>query len=133
MNSAAEAARERHAAWHARREGFKARCYRWRHSMRHSLKWRLVIAFLLPPLAVTGVFLFGMKRVVQTGWQGYAKPIVADYVDKLAAEIGSPPDVAKAQAIVARLPVTVSIEGPSVQFNSHPDLRRRWGSYGGDY
>jgi signal transduction histidine kinase len=110
------------ARWHARQR-------RWRHSMRHSLKWRLVIVFLLFALATTGVFLIGMKRVVQTGWQSYAKPLVADYADKLAAEIGSPPDVAKAQAIVARLPVTVRIDGPRVQYDSHPGLPRRWLSH----
>ena len=100
--------------------------------MRHSLKWRLVIVFLLLALASTAVFLFGMKRVVQTGWQDYAKPMVADYVDKLAVEIGSPPDVAKAQAIVARLPVTVRIDGPQVRYDSHPGYRRRWSDDDGD-
>ena len=74
-------------------------------------------------MATTSVFLFGMQRVLQTGWQGYAKPMVADYVDKLAAEIGSPPDVARAQALVARLPVSVRIEGPQVRFDSHPEHR----------
>jgi len=96
--------------------------------MRHSLKWRLVIVFLLLALATTAVFLFGMKRVVETGWTGYAKPLVADYVDKLAAEIGAPPDVDKAKAIVARLPVvTVRVEGPHVRWDSHPNLHRPWG------
>ena len=49
---------------------------------------------------------------------------MADYVDKLAAEIGTPPDAARAQAIVARLPVTVRIEGPVVRFDSHPGSYR---------
>ena len=124
-------ARAPHAPWHESREGLRAKCVRWRHSMRHSLKWRLVLAFLLLALAVTAVFLFGMTRIVETGWQGYAKPLVADYVDKLADEIGSPPDVSKAQAIVSRLPVTVRIDGPAVHFDSHPNLRRPW-SYDGD-
>lgn len=124
--------RAAHAQWHASQQGFRAKCRHWRHSMRHSLKWRLVIAFLVFALAMTGVFLFGMKRVVQTGWQGYAKPMVSDYVDKLAVEIGSPPDVAKAQAIVARLPLTVQIDGPQVHFNSHPEMHRPWSEYG-DY
>jgi len=100
--------------------------------MRHSLKWRLVLTFLLLALAVSAVFLFGMKRVVQTGWEGYAKPMMADYVDKLVDEIGSPPDVDKAQAIVARLPVTVRIDGPAVHFDSHPDLHRPWSYDNGD-
>ena len=73
-----------------------------RHRWRHSLKWRLVTLFLLLALATTAVFLFGMQRVLQGGWQGYAKPLVADYVDKLAAEIGSPPDEARAQALAPR-------------------------------
>jgi len=94
----------------------------------HSIKWRLVILFVLLAMATTSVFLFGMQRVLQTGWQGYAKPMVADYVDKLAAEIGSPPDAARAQALVARLPVSVRIEGPQVRFDSHPEYRthRHW-------
>ncbi|HEU5293175.1 MAG TPA: HAMP domain-containing sensor histidine kinase [Burkholderiaceae bacterium] len=120
-----------HRRWHASHEGFKAKCRRWRHSMRHSLKWRIVLVFMLLALAVTSVFLVGMKRVVETGWQGYARPLVADYVDKLAQEIGSPPDVDKARAIVARLPVTVRIDGPQVQFDSHPGMHRRWVDYGG--
>jgi signal transduction histidine kinase len=98
------------------RHRFRAARHRWRHS----LKWRLVTLFLLLALATTAVFLFGMQRVLQGGWQGYAKPLVADYVDKLAAEIGSPPDEARAKAIVARLPVSIRIDGPQMQYDSHP-------------
>lgn len=118
----------RHARWHAAHARWHATRRRWRHS----LKWRLVTVFLLLALAVTGVFVLGMQRVVATGWQGYAKPIVADYVDRLAAEIGSPPDAARAQAIAARLPVRVRIDGPQVRYDSHPDYtaRRHWGGDG---
>jgi hypothetical protein len=119
-----------HAHWHASRQGFRATGARWRHSMRHSLKWRLVLTFLLLALAVSAVFLFGMKRVVQTGWEGYARPMVADYVDKLADEIGSPPDVAKASDRGA-LPVTVRSRA-AVHFDSHPNLHRSWSYDDGD-
>ncbi len=61
-----------------------------------------------------------MQRVLQGGWQGYAKPLVADYVDKLAAEIGSPPSEARAKAIVARLPLSIRIDGPQLHYDSHP-------------
>ena len=101
-----------------------------RHRWRHSLKWRLVTLFLLLALATTGVFLFGMQRVLQGGWQGYAKPLVADYVDKLAAEIGSPPSEERARTIVARLPVSIRIDGPQLRYDSHPDYpahKQRWG------
>jgi len=105
------------------------RHYRWshwrsaRHRWRHSLKWRLVTLFLLLALATSAVFLFGMQRVLQGGWQGYAKPLVADYVDKLAAEIGSPPSEERARAIVARLPVSIRIDGPQLHYDSHPGGR----------
>jgi signal transduction histidine kinase len=108
-----------HARWHAKH-------HQWRHSMRHSLKWRIVIVFMLLATAVTGVFFLGAKKMFTSGWQTYAKPLVGDYVDKLALDIGSPPSLDKAKAIAARLPLTVKIDGPQVQYNSHPGLHRRW-------
>ena len=104
-----------------RRERWRGARQRWRHS----LQWRLVTLFLLLALCTTAVFLLGMQRVLHTGWQAYAKPLVADYVDKLAAEVGSPPDPERARAIAARLPLTVRIDGPQVRFDSHPEARYR--------
>jgi signal transduction histidine kinase len=102
--------------WHAARR-------RWRHSVR----WRLVTLFVVLALATSAVFLFGTQRLLRSGWQGWAKPLVADYIDRLAAEIGSPPSKDRAIAIAARLPVTVRIDGPRVQFDSHPAQRVRYG------
>jgi signal transduction histidine kinase len=87
---------------------------------RRSLKARLVALFLLLALATTAIFLLGMQRLLQGGWQVYAQPLVADYVDRLAAEVGSPPRIDRAQALAERLPVAVHIEGPRVNFDSHP-------------
>ncbi len=91
--------------------------------LRHTIRWRLVVLFLLLALATTAVFLMGMQRWLQTGWQSYAKPMVADYVDKLAAEIGNPPQIEHAKAVVARLPLSVRIEGPMVQYDSRTSLK----------
>ena len=90
---------------------------RWRRAT-HSLRARLVALFLLLALATAAIFLGGMQRWLTAGWQGWVQPLAADYVDRLAAEIGSPPDVARAQALAARLPIRVRIEGPQVQFDS---------------
>jgi signal transduction histidine kinase len=87
---------------------------RWRHSIRH----RLVGLFLLLALAIGGVFLAGTQRLLKGGWQEYARPLVADYLDRVARDLGSPPDVARAQQLVARLPVELAIEGPSVRWQS---------------
>lgn len=90
-----------------------------------SIQGRLVALFLLLALCTSAVFLLGMQQLLHGGWQNYAKPLVADYVDRLAAQIGSPPDVQRAQALTRALPITVRIEGPQVQYDSHPDRHRR--------
>src|SRR5437868_12483162 len=87
--------------------------------MRHSLKARLVLLFLLLALALAGAFLFGMQQALGIGWRDAARPLVTDYVDRLAAEVGSPPSVERAQALAQRLPITVRIHGPQVNWESH--------------
>jgi signal transduction histidine kinase len=52
-------------------------------------------------------------------------PLVADYADHLAAEIGSPPDLTRARALVQRLPITIRIDGPLVQYDSQPGRHNR--------
>ena len=86
---------------------------------------RLVLLFLLLALATTAIFVAGMQRALSGGWSAVLRPLVSDYVDRLAAEIGSPPDPAHAQALVQRLPLSVRIEGPAVQWDSQPQ-RRSW-------
>jgi signal transduction histidine kinase len=100
---------------------------RWHHKVRHSLKKRLVALFVVLALAMSGAFLFGMQKALSLGWHGAARPLLADYVDRVAAEIGSPPSVTRAQALADRLPVTVRITGPQVNWDSHPgEEQRRW-------
>lgn len=96
------------ARWHRRALS------RWRHS----LSLRLVGLFLLLALVMSATFLFGMQRAFGSGWRELVRPLVADYVDHLAADIGSPPDVARAQALVDRLPLAVQIDGPVVRWRS---------------
>lgn len=98
---------------------------RWRHRWQHSLRLRLITVFVLLAFAMGAVFLGGMQRAFSTGWREAAKPLLIDYTDRLVAEIGSPPDVARAQALVARLPISIRIDGPTVQWDSHPGKDRR--------
>ncbi|MES2531380.1 MAG: HAMP domain-containing sensor histidine kinase [Pseudomonadota bacterium] len=98
---------------------------RWHHRWRHSLRLQLITVFLLLAFAMTVVFLGGMQRALSTGWRDVARPLVDDYVSRLAADIGSPPDVARAQALAARLPISVRIDGPHINWDSHPDRERR--------
>ncbi|HYF16718.1 MAG TPA: HAMP domain-containing sensor histidine kinase, partial [Ramlibacter sp.] len=99
--------------------------------LRHSLKWRLVAVFLLLALALAAIFIAGMQRALGIGWRDAARPLVTDYVDRLVAELGSPPSVDRARALTERLPVTVRIRGPLVQWDSEDapqrtEARDRW-------
>lgn len=92
---------------------------RWHQRFRHSLRWRLVALFLLLACATTFVAFGGMRAALVGGFEGLVKPLLGDYVDRLAGEIGSPPDVDRARALVARLPIAIRISGPVVNWDSH--------------
>ena len=83
-----------------------------------SLGVRLVALFLLLALATAGVFTAGMQRALAGGWSEFVRPLLNDYLDRLSAEIGSPPDPARAAALVQRLPLSIRIDGPGVQWQS---------------
>ncbi len=91
--------------------------------------------FVVLALVMTAVFMGGMRGAVSSGWREAGRPLIADYVDRLATEIGTPPDVARAQALTQRLPLAVRIEGPAVNWESHPGRMERRGfeSRAGDF
>ncbi|UUZ70476.1 HAMP domain-containing histidine kinase [Polaromonas sp. P2-4] len=93
----------------------------WRHRWRHSLRLRLITVFVLLALAMGVVFLGGMQRAFSTGWRDAARPLITDYMDRLVADLGTPPDVGRAQALATRLPIAIRIAGPQVNWQSHPD------------
>ena len=103
--------------------GFKA-CFRAhrraKHALAHSLRVRLVAMFVLLALAMAGCFIFGMQTALGVSWRAVAKPLLTDYVDRLAADIGSPPDTARALALTAHMPLSVRISGPQINWRSHP-------------
>jgi signal transduction histidine kinase len=110
---------------------WRARWHGAHGKFRRSLRWRLVGLFLVLALATTVIFLGGMQQVLRGGWQAYVRPLVGHYIDLLAADIGTPPSVARAQALVARLPLAIRIEGPQVQWDSQPERPHRWRRGGG--
>jgi signal transduction histidine kinase len=99
---------------------------RWHQRFRHSLKWRLVALFLVLAAGTVVVFMGGTRSAIAGGFQLFVKPLLSDYVDRLATDIGSPPDPARAQSLVDRLPISVRIEGPTVRWDSHPEKYAEW-------
>lgn len=94
---------------------------RWRHRWRHSLRARLITLFVLLAAAMAAVSIGGMRSTLGSGWREAGFPLVSDYVDRLAADIGTPPDVARAESLTRRLPIAIRIEGPRVNWNSKPE------------
>lgn len=92
----------------------------WHRRFRHSLKWRLVALFVLMALALGALFFAGSRQAFSGSWREVVAPLVGDYAGRLAQEIGSPPSVERARAITERLPLHIRIEGPQVQWDSHP-------------
>lgn len=95
---------------------------------RGSLKLRLVLLFLVLALAMVFTFIRGAQQAFTLGWHDTARPLLTDYVDRLAAEltVDGRPSVERARALVQRLPVTVDIEGPMLNWRSHPEQSEDW-------
>lgn len=104
-----------------------ARISAWKRAKRriaHSIKLRMVLVFLLLAAAMTFVFFTGAQKAFTMGWREAARPILMDYVDRLADEVtggGAAPSVERATALTQRLPLTVRIVGPQINWASHPD------------
>ena len=92
-------------------------------ALRSSLKLRLVLLFLLLALGVAFTFISGAQKAFSIGWREAARPLLMDYVDRLAAEVtvDGAPSTERALALVQRLPVTVDISGPVLNWRSHPE------------
>lgn len=93
----------------------------WSRRFRHSLKARLVAVFLLLAVALGVTFLSGAQRALSVGWRDAARPVVADYIDRLTQEIGSPPSRDRARLLAERLPVRIRISGPELNWQSAED------------
>jgi signal transduction histidine kinase len=105
--------------------GTPGRATRWHHQarrrLRHSIMARLVALFVVLAVAMTGTFLAGMQRALSVGWRDAARPLLTDYVDRLVAEIGSPPSLQRARSLADRLPLRIRISGPQLNWQTAGD------------
>ena len=110
-----------------------------RQALGTSIKLRMVVVFLLLAAAMTAVFVGGAQKAFSLGWREAARPLLMDYVDHLTADItqgGAAPREDVALALTQRLPLTVRIAGPRINWSSHPEQarpdrhRERWGQSG---
>ena len=103
-----------HCPWHQRA----------RLALRRSLRWRLVLVFLVLALALTVTFIGGVQKALSVGWRAAARPLLVDYVDRLAQEVGSPPST---ERCASRRCTASSARSPASQPNTkqHRCPRRR--------
>jgi signal transduction histidine kinase len=97
----------------------------WLLRLRYSLKARLITTFVLLAVLMVAVFVFGMQRGMSNSWREAARPLVLDYAQRLFEEIGTPPSIERAQAITQRLPITITISGPQVNWSNQQERTYR--------
>jgi len=93
----------------------------WLTRLRRSLSLRLTLLFLLLAVVLAVVFVCGLRLALSRNFHDVMHPHIEHHIDTLAAEIGTPPSIERAQALVAHLPLRVTIKGPTVNWSSDPD------------
>ena len=78
-------------------------------ALTRSLSLRLLGIFVITALLIMIILVSFFSRGLGTQWKRTIQPHLVQYVRYLQDEIGSPPDMARAQAIADRLPITIAI------------------------
>ena len=89
----------------------------------HSLSARLLTIFVIATIIYGYAARYSFTLFQDTD---YLRRIVGAHIvlhsDYLLADIGSPPNMERAQAIVDRIPIDLRIVGPGVDWSSTPDF-----------
>ncbi|MGI9290560.1 MAG: sensor histidine kinase [Gammaproteobacteria bacterium] len=89
----------------------------------HSLSARLVLIFVAAMFAWWFATEYAISLFQDTDYlRRIAGAHTVLHTDYILKDIGSPPDIEKAQKIVNRIPVDIRIKGPEVDWSSTPDF-----------
>ena len=80
-----------------------------------------MLLFLVTAVALVLVLETALRYSLVHNFRRTLSPHVVRYVDYLAADIGTPPDLAKARRLAETLPIDILIQGPRVNWSSAPD------------
>jgi signal transduction histidine kinase len=80
-----------------------------------------MLLFLVTAVALVLVLETALRYSLVHNFRHTLSPHVARYVDYLTADIGTPPDLARARRLAETLPIDILIEGPQVNWSSAPD------------
>lgn len=85
-----------------------------RHSLSHRLIWIFLGTAVLLVLLVGGA----MSLAFKSGFEENLRPHLVRYLEYLQADLGSPPDLQRAEALAQRLPVEIHIIGAGENWSS---------------
>jgi len=88
-----------------------------------SLIFRILLYFVISAIAVALVLGWNFANRIKPRFENEVLPNLAQYIQYLVADVGSPPDLAKAGSLADKLPFELRIEGPGVNWASTGTLR----------
>jgi signal transduction histidine kinase len=91
--------------------------------MGHSLTARLLLIFFIASMAYWQASIYAFRLFQDTDYlRRIAGAHMTLHIEYILQDIGSPPNVDRAQAIVNRIPVDIRISGPDMNWSSSPDF-----------
>jgi len=85
---------------------------------RRSLPTRLLFVFMVVCFCVVVLLIATLARGFSSQWQLGVKPHLNQYLSYVNADIGSPPDIARAEVLAKILPINIYIDGPDQRYSS---------------
>lgn len=85
---------------------------------RRSLPTRLLFVFIVVCFCVVILLIATLARGFSSQWDGGIKPHLNQYLSYVNADIGNPPDIARAEELAKILPINIYIDGPEQRYSS---------------
>lgn len=91
---------------------------------RQSLIFRLLFYFVVSMIVIATILAFNFTSRIKPHLKNDLLPNLARYIEYVVDDIGSPPNLVKAESLTLDLPFELRIEGPSIDWSSQPGIRR---------
>ncbi len=87
-----------------------------------SLVFKILLYFVVSALAIAMILSWNFASRIKPRFDNEVLPNLSQYIQYLVSDIGTPPDIQKAQALANRLPFELRIEGPDLIWSSTRSL-----------
>lgn len=86
--------------------------------IRHSLSLRLLLMFIVAGILISLLFQFMLGAAIGQHIKKQVSPHLRQYAEYIQLDIGNPPDIKRAQALTARLPLEIAIKATDQNWQS---------------